>query len=459
MSPFLSRLLNRLPLAGGLFPNAYHVAKREYNVRVRNRTFAILTIGLAVVGLGLTLLPLGVNLIGGQKPVKVGVYSTASDLSVDPATTVQSVLNSLAGGGSGTTGGSGGSTGQRFSVTAVTGLAAAQAEVRQDKLDELLTISRTSSGDLAFDVFTKASANDQNVALVRQAATSIAISDRLERAGVSATDRGRIFAPTDFTTTSADPNAARQNQADYVPSYILAYVFVILTFMAIQVYGNWVAASVAEEKSSRVMELLITAATPRQLLFGKVLGNGGAGLTQYGAVLLAALVGFLAQGALSDWAHAHGLLQSASDASIQGLTPPLVLGFGVFFILGFILYSILYAAAGSMASRQEDVQQIAVPLTFLGLGGYLLSFIALPLIEAPWVKVVSWIPFVSSFLFPARIALSPPAPWEYLLSIGLLVVAIFGALWVAARIYAAGVLLYGQRPTMRAILRATLQGR
>ena len=108
MSPFLSRLLNRLPLAGGLFPNAYHVAKREYNVRVRNRTFAILTIGLAVVGLGLTLLPLGVNLIGGQKPVKVGVYSTASDLSVDPATTVQSVLNSLAGGGSGTTGGSGG---------------------------------------------------------------------------------------------------------------------------------------------------------------------------------------------------------------------------------------------------------------------------------------------------------------------------------------------------------------
>jgi ABC-2 type transport system permease protein len=297
------------------------------------------------------------------------------------------------------------------------------------------------------------------VALVRQAATSIAISDRLERAGVSATDRGRIFAPTDFTTTPADPNAARQNQADYVPSYILAYVFVILAFMAIQVYGNWVAASVAEEKSSRVMELLITAATPRQLLFGKVLGNGGAGLTQYGAVLLAALVGFLAQGALSDWARAQGLLEQTSSASVQGLTPPLVIGFGVFFILGFILYSILYAAAGSMASRQEDVQQIAVPLTFLGLGGYLLSFIALPLIEAPWVRVASWIPFVSSFLFPARIALSPPAPWEYLLSIGLLVVAIFGALWVAARIYAAGVLLYGQRPTMRAILRATLQGR
>ncbi len=173
-------------------------------MRVRNRTFAILTIGLAVVGLALTLLPLGVNLIGGQKPVKVAVYSTASDLSVDPATTVQSVLNSLAG-GSGTTGGSSSQTGQRFSVTSVTDPAAAKEEVRQDKLEGLLTISRGTDGDLAFDAFTKASATDQNVALVRQAATSIAISDRLERAGVSATDRGRIFAPTDFTTTPADP--------------------------------------------------------------------------------------------------------------------------------------------------------------------------------------------------------------------------------------------------------------
>ncbi len=182
-------------------------------------------------------------------------------------------------------------------------------------------------------------------------------------------------------------------------------------------------------------------------------------MTQYGAVLLAALVGFMAQGALSDWARAQGLLAGTSSGAIQGLTPPLVIGFGAFFILGFILYSVLYAAAGSMATRQEDVQQIVVPLTFVGLGGYLLSFIALPLIEAPWVKVASWIPFVSSFLFPARIALSPPAPWEYLLSLGLLIVAIFGALWIAARIYEAGVLLYGQRPTLRAIARATIQGR
>lgn len=455
MNPTLARLLNRLPLAGGLFPNAYHVARREYSVRVRNRTFAILTMGLAIVGLGLALLPLGIKLIGGEKPVNVAVYSTASDLSVDPVATLQSVLNSMSASTSGSSSDATGSGGTQFVVSAVSDPVAAREAVRSGELEGLLTISRTSTGDLAFDAFTKASAGDRNLALVQQAATSIAISDRLERAGVSATDRGRIFAPTAFSITAADPNAARQNEADYIPSYVLAYVFVILAFMAIQVYGNWVAASVAEEKSSRVMELLITAATPRQLLFGKVLGNGAAGLTQYGAVLVAALVGFLSQGFLSD----RLLGEPNAGVSVPGLTPWLVVGFGVFFLMGFILYSVLYAAAGSMATRQEDVQQIVVPLTFVGLAGYLLSFIALPLIDAGWVRFVSWIPFFSSYLFPARMALSPPAPWEYVVSIGLLVVGIFGALWVAARIYAAGVLLYGQRPTLRAIARATIQGR
>jgi ABC-2 type transport system permease protein len=449
------RLLNRLPLAGGLFPNAYYVARREYDVRVRNRTFTILTTVLAVVGLGLALLPVGIKLISGEKPVKVAVYSTVTDLSANPASTLQSVLNSMSGGSDGSGQGSSSSTVTRFEVSTASDPAAAKEEVRAGDLDGLLTVSRADNGDLTFDAFTKASPGDQNLALVRQAASSIAISDRLERVGVSATDRGRIFAPTEFTVTPADPNVARRNQEDYVPSYILAYVFVILTFMAIQVYGNWVAASVAEEKSSRVMELLITAATPRQLLLGKVLGNGAAGLTQYGAVLVAALAGFLSQGVISS-----ALLGDANaGASIPGLTPALVIWFGVYFVLGFILYSILYAAAGSMATRQEDVQQLAVPLTFLGLGGYLLSFIALPLIDAGWVKVVSWVPFVSSFLFPSRIVLDDPAPWEYGFSLALMLLAILAALWIAARIYEAGVLLYGQRPTLRAVLRATLQAR
>ena len=157
---------------------------------------------------------------------------------------------------------------------------------------------------------------------MRQAAGSLAIADRLQRAGVAASDRTRIFAPTAFATTAADPVAARRNQDQFVPSYALATIFVILMFMAIQVYGNWVAASVAEEKSSRVMELLISAATPRQLLFGKVLGNGAAGLTQYLVVLLAAGLGVLLQGRLSET-----LLGGSAATTLPGVTPSVLVWF------------------------------------------------------------------------------------------------------------------------------------
>jgi ABC-2 type transport system permease protein len=440
--------MSRFAWITNLFPNAFYVARREYLIRTRSRTFRILTAGIALVGLALTLLPLGIRVIGGDKPSRIAVYSTVSDLSVDPTTTLQGSLNAFAAGGQS------GSTAAQYALSVTSDPASAKDEVRGDKLDGLISLSRATDGDISFDYFSKDSPTSQRLALVRQAAGSLAVADRLQRAGVPSADRGRIFAPADFETTPADPVAARRNQDQFVPSYILATVFVILMFMAIQVYGNWVAASVAEEKNSRVMELLISAATPRQLLFGKVLGNGAAGLTQYLAVLVAAAVGYLIQGRL-----AERFLGDSGAVIIPGVTPFVLIWWGVFFVTGFIQYTILYAAAGSMVSRQEDVQQMAGPLTFLGLGGYLLSFLAINTIDAGWVRILSFVPFVSPFFFPARIVLSDPAPWEYALSLGLTLVGILGGLWVAARIYAAGVLLYGQRPTIRAMWRATIEQR
>ena len=435
--------MNPVSWVSDLFPNAYHVARREFDVRVRTRAFMILTALLALVGLGLTLVPLGVRLIGPEKPVSLAVYTDHVDAAVPAAATLQATLNAT----------SGGSGAPKYRVTEVTDLQAARAEVRADKLGGLLVLHRETSGEIGFEYFSKDSGTSQSLALVRNAANDLSDTDQLLKAGVSPTDLGRIYAPAPFTATAADPQAARRQGDEFIPSYVLATVFVVLMFMAIQIYGNWVATSVGEEKSSRVMELLITAATPRQLLLGKVLGTGAAGLTQYVAVLLAALAGFVIQGLLAQ------ALLNEPGFSVPGLAPAVLLGFGVYFVTGFVLYSVLYAAAGSMVSRQEDVQQVVAPLTFVGLGGYLLSFVALSLIDAPWVKILSYVPFVSPFLFPARIVLGEVAPWEYLLSVVLMLLAILGALWVAARIYQAGVLLYGQRPSMRKVLRTTIVGR
>jgi ABC-2 type transport system permease protein len=226
---------------------------------------------------------------------------------------------------------------------------------------------------------------------------------------------------------------------------------VILTFMAVITYGNWVAQSVAEEKSNRVMELLITAATPQQLLTGKVLGTGAAGLTQYAAVAGAVIVGMLATDPVA------GLLnvQGASGFSLPSLELWMLPAFAVFFLLGFILYSTLYAASGSMVSRIEDVQQAAGPLIFVSIAGYFVAFTALNDPEAGWVSTLSLVPFFSPYLMPMRMLLTSVSVVEILLALGILLVSLFAAIWIASRIYSAGVLMYGQRVGVRTVLRAT----
>jgi ABC-2 type transport system permease protein len=323
--------------------------------------------------------------------------------------------------------------------------ASARAAVEAGDVDGLVTVDRAADDELTFELYTAAGPTSGLVLGVTAATNQVAIGDRLVRAGVDPSQVGDIFAPTDFDVTPVDPDALQEEEL-LGPRYVLATALVILMFMAIITYGQWVATSVAEEKSSRVMELLITAATPRQLLLGKVMGAGGAGLVQYLAVVVAALGGLLLQGTISRLV----LGETAGEPiELQGLSLGVLLVVGLFFVGGFGLYATLYAALGSTANRQEDVQNIVGPMVIVGVAGYLISFAALSAPDADWVRVLSFVPFFSPYLIPTRMVLGQIAPWEIALAFGLLVIGALVALWIAARIYSAGVLLYGQKAGLR----------
>lgn len=424
-----------------LFPNALYVARREYLQRVRSRAFVIVTAILVIVGLGIALSPVLFRVIAGEQLKSIGV-SLPGDL---PSQTIDQLQTTLNAGVS-----QDGSDGPRWQLTPVSDVETARAEIPEDKLDGVLVIQRASSDDLTFEFITDEGITSSTATAVRQAASSLAIADRLERAGVAAEDRGAIFGPVEFQTEAPDPNAPTQGGEDFGGRYLVAFFFVILNFVAIVNYGNWVAGSVAEEKSSRVMELLVTAATPRQLLTGKLLGTGAAALTQYGSLVVAVGVGLLLQGVA-----AEALLNASGlDLSLPGLTIATVLVALLFFIGGFILYCTLYAAAGSMVSRQEDVQQAGAPLMIAAMAGYFVSFAALSTPDAGWVQIASYIPFASPYLVAIRAAFGTIAPWEVPIIFFILLLTIAGAIWLAARIYSAGVLLYGQRLSIRQVLRA-----
>jgi ABC-2 type transport system permease protein len=347
-----------------------------------------------------------------------------------------------------------------FVVTVATDLDGARRDVVAGRSDAVLGISRAAGGDLAFTLYTNEAATGRTAGLISQAASSLAIADRLDRLGITPADRATLFAPATFAVAWPDPartDPIRDSTAA-VGQDMLSFGMTILIFMIIVMYGNWIAMSVVEEKSSRVMEVVLNAATPVQLLAGKVFGVGAVAFTQYAAVVVAGVVGLMASGPIAS------TVLGGADAAVglpSGLTPALLLMFGLYGVLGFLLYAALYAAAGSLVSRQEDVNSVVMPMTLISMTGYMVGvYAALGLLDihATWVTILTQVPFLSPFMMLGRAATGVAQPWEILLSIATLVVAIAIAIWVAARIYAAGVLLYGQRPGVRAVWRLMREG-
>ena len=419
-----------------LFPNAWTIARREYLTRVRTRSFFIVTLVLALVGIGLAMLPLGIRMLEGENERHIAVYLPDSSVPTATATALEAVLDAASG-----------TDGPDYVITTTTDREGARAQVREGSLDGLLTITRSEDGDLAYVLYTDEGLTGGTPTAIRTAVFQLSVGDRLQRAGVGA-NAGQILAPAPVEIRQSDPGAVDPEE-NFGARYLFAMALVILTFMAIITYGTWVASSVAEEKSSRVMELLITAATPRQLLAGKVLGTGAAGLTQYLVVVVASILGFAVQRVLADRLYPGG-----GGTQVEGIDLTVLLPFGVFFLAGFMLYATLYAALGSAASRQEEVQQVTGPMIFVGMIGYFAAFIGLNTPDAAWIQALSLIPFFSPYLLPARTILSSVAPWEWAVAAVAMAVFLVLALSVAARIYAAGVLLYGQRANLRSMFRA-----
>jgi ABC-2 type transport system permease protein len=436
--------------------NIIAVARREYLVRVSTRSFVLGTALLVIGVVAIALMPVIISYIDRQDVTRVAVVVTADDLAADPAETLTALLNAPT------------STGDvaspddepDFTVSTLSDVASGREDVMAGEYAALLAIERSPGGDLAFTLYSNGEATGRTAQLVRQASTSIAVADRLARLGVEAGDQATLFAPTQFGVRWPDParTDAPRDMVASVGQDMLAFGMTILIFMIIIMYGNWIAMSVVEEKSSRVMEVVLNAATPFQLLAGKVFGVGAVALTQYGAIVLAGAAALLLQGTVESVV----LGENGGAAALpEGLTLGLLVMFGVYGVLGFVLYASLFAAAGSLVSRQEDVNAAVMPMTLMSTGGYLVGVyasIGLLDIHAGWIVALSQVPFVSPFMMLGRIATGVAQPWEIVLSIVLLAVSIGVALWLAARIYRAGVLLYGQRPGVRAVWRIVRAG-
>lgn len=428
------------------------IVGREYKQRVAQRSFIISTIIILVL-----------IILGACAPTIIGYFASKS--SSQAKITIVNNAGSIAGlGGNdlnsriGTylngTASTSGSSSQHFVINS--GNADQQSnlrnQVKSGKLDVLLVVDRNANQDLQFTYYTNSSvSNDTNLTQVQGMAAQLETFDKAARLGLSPSQTSSLFAPPTFNVQSLTQDT--RTVGDRVASYFIAYAGIILIFMSVFMYGMGVAQGVAEEKGSRIMEILVNAATPFQLMVGKILGLGAAGLTQMAAFVVVGLVALELQNPLKGLLYGDPNATGGITINLTGVSATLLILLLVYFILGFLLYASLFAAMGALVKRQDEIQNAVQPITWLFMVGYIVSFIGLATPDATWVKIVSYIPFWTPTTMLMRIGVGNVQPWEIALTIVLMIVAIFVCAIISARIYRFGILMYGQRPGLGQLAR------
>ncbi len=235
---------------------------------------------------------------------------------------------------------------------------------------------------------------------------------------------------------------------DQMQNFFYTYIMIFALYMVILLYGQMVAMSVATEKSSRAMELLITSAKPINMMFGKVLAACIAGLVQLAAIFGSALL-------------FYGINKPYwGDNEIIGsifAIPPELLGYMlVFFLLGFLIYAFLFGAISSTVSKLEDINTAVQPVTFLFVIGFIVTMISMSSgnVDSTLMRVCAYIPFTSPMAMFTRIAMGTVAWYEIAASVAILIGSTIGIGVLSAKIYRVGVLLYGTPPKLPAIIKA-----
>lgn len=328
-------------------------------------------------------------------------------------------------------------------------------DLEAGKIDGYLQFA--SSKDGAFPAVTYTSKSESmgmGLQTSVQAALQSVKAEFITKGSLSDAQIAALNAPVQIDTVKAVPKAAgdkangteKESKKTSTIDFVVVYILIILFFMTITMTGNMIAAEVTAEKSSRVMEILITSVSPLAQMFGKILGMFFIGLLQ---IFVFASVIFINVSLPYNKAVLADFELDLSQLNVE------VLIFGlVFYVLGYFLYATLFAAIGSLVSRTEELGQATVPVTMFSLVAFYIGIFSMQAPDSILMKVSSFIPFVSPVSMIVRIGMGNPPVWEIILSLLVLGASIVLFGWLSAKIYRTGVLLYGKRPTMKELRKA-----
>lgn len=284
---------------------------------------------------------------------------------------------------------------------------------------------------------------------LQKALQNLRLQTALQDAGLTDAQLAALQAPIQVTPlqiTSGASGGEGMSSAQQGVNMGLIYIIIIFLFIAIMTSGQLIASEVTAEKSSRIMEILITSVAPLTQMFGKIFGMFLVVLSQVAFYIAVILINL-------SFPHNKDTL-SGFSIDLSSIDPMLLVYSLIFFLTGFFLFATLYAAVGSIVSRTEDLGQATMPMTFISLAGFYIAMFSISTPDSLLVKITSFVPLFSPFVMTLRLGLTGVPTWEVLVSIGILLVTIYVAVYASAKIYRTGVLMYGKRPSIKEIRKA-----
>lgn len=410
------------------------VVKREYLTRVRTKGFIIGTLAMPIVIGILTVAPALLMTLKNEKPKKIFIIDQTD--RIFPG--LKAALKDTTKGGI-----------SLYKLSKVETSPEELPEVRKEltekvdegEIDGYLVIPK--------DIFERNQAQfyARNVSNFRvnenlEGAVSKAVSHfRLSNSGLDPERVRKLVKGVNLRTFKVTGRG--KEEEDTGATFMITYILVFFLYISLIIYGVMVMRGVIEEKSSRMVEVIVSAVKPFHLMAGKILGVGGVGLTQF-------LIWSLIVGGIS--LYGKSLVSSPAGEmgplSLPGIPISLLFFFVLFFLLGYFLYATLYAGVGAMVSSDEDAQHLQMPLVALLIIPFMLMFYVIGNPNSGLAVLFSLIPFFAPIIMFTRIVVQTPPLWQILLSLVLLGSSIVAMVWVVSRIYRVGILMYGKRPNL-----------
>ncbi len=311
-------------------------------------------------------------------------------------------------------------------------------KIAADELDAYLIIpANFDQKDANFEFYSRNAGNIFIRETLKDALNGAVRSQRLSDANISEEQLKSLSRNINLQVKKVDDKGT---ESDGDGGFWAGFIIAFMIYLNLAIYGQMIMSTVIEEKETRVAEILFSSAKPFELMMGKLVGVGLAGMTQFAiwiisaAVLIAVAIPYL--------------MASGTDLPLPNITVSIIIYFLIYFLIGFFLYASIFALIGSMVTSVQEGGQFAFFPVMLMLGGF---YFCLAVVRDPNSSLSFWasiVPFIAPMTMPVRIISETPPFWQILLSIGINVLAIAALIWVAARVYRVGMLMYGKRATI-----------